>query len=297
MTKILSLILIALVLNMSVNAGTSEHYDFTDKREYSLDLENTPTLPFNIAHHNYLSPDARELFISIHGYLDNCGYMKDTHNFLFSKGYDVICLDLPGHGLSSGAKAEIEDFNQYGDLFKTLSIDFLKQRYDKIHFISHSTGTIAYVEAIRNKLNIDYFDKVIFVTPLGRNRGWKTSMILHTLVGSFIRRIPRRSSNQVRFNEIKETDPNYINFTTTEWVSALRKWDDEIQSVSKISKKKISIIFAEKDSVVDNNYTKRLYQRLFPAADVKTIKGASHHPDLDPKIVSDRFYHAISTVL
>ena len=278
-------------------AQVDSHYDFTNLKHYQLAMKNTPGFPYNIAVHRYTEKGSKKLFISIHGYLDNCGYSKDIHKFLFEKGYDVYCLDLPGHGLSSGKKSQIQNFNEYGEMFKVLDIENIRSRYESINFISHSTGTIAFVEALRSGQDLDFIDSTIFLTPLGRNRGWKTSMFLHTLVGSFITKIPRRSSSQERFKEIKETDPYYIDFTTTEWVGALKKWDKEIQEVGNIDQRKVYMFFGEKDNVVDNNYTKDLYQRLFPNSETFTIKDGSHHIDLDPKDISINLYSNLSKIL
>ena len=40
--------------------------------------------------------------------------MRRMAEYLLEQGYAVVMFDLPGHGLSEGKRASIDDFSQYG---------------------------------------------------------------------------------------------------------------------------------------------------------------------------------------
>lgn len=273
------------------------HYDFSQEANYSFSLKEIESYPYKIAAHTYnLKTTNKGVFVTIHGYLDNCGYFKDIHSYLFSAGFDVICLELPGHGLSTGKTAQIKNFKEYGQIFSVLDINALRSNYSSVNFIAHSTAATTYVEAIRAKLTPN-FDKVILLAPLGRSKFFKPSMILHSAIGSIIKKVPRKLSRVKRFNEIKKGDPSYINFTPTEWVKAFKEWDKDIFFVNNISTKPINLIFGEKDKVLASKYSSRLYKRLFPNSEITFIEKGSHHFDLDAPSISNSFYKKLGEIL
>jgi alpha-beta hydrolase superfamily lysophospholipase len=55
--------------------------------------------------------------VVIHGYYDHAGLYRHLIRHLIDRGLAVLAFDLPGHGLSSGAPATIESFDEYVDAF------------------------------------------------------------------------------------------------------------------------------------------------------------------------------------
>lgn len=295
MIKLLLIIMVSMTLNLSI--ANTRFYDFDQEMNYSQELNSIPDFPYEISKHKYQKKiPSKKLFITIHGFLDNCGYLRDLHSFFFKEGFDIICLELPGHGLSTGPIAEIEDFSQYGKMFETLNFTELKKQYSTINFFAHSTGAVAHFEAHRANISPE-FDKIILMAPLGRSKAFRPSMILHSVFGSLVSQVPRKKSKQVRFLEIKAQDPSYIDFTPMNWVRAFKKWDREIQNLTKINDQKITIFFGTKDKVIEKNYTERLYKRLFPNSETIYIKNGTHHLDLDDRYISQIFYSKLAKAL
>jgi hypothetical protein len=56
--------------------------------------------------------------IIVHGYLDHSGLYGRLIRWSLEQNYNVICFDLPGHGLSSGEPANIDSFATYTHIFR-----------------------------------------------------------------------------------------------------------------------------------------------------------------------------------
>ena len=50
----------------------------------------------------------------VHGYYDHLGLYRHLLERLLTRRWRVVLWDLPGHGLSSGKRACIDDFAHYG---------------------------------------------------------------------------------------------------------------------------------------------------------------------------------------
>ena len=49
----------------------------------------------------------------VHGYLEHSGIYQPIIKEILEQGFSVLAFDLPGHGLSNGTVAGIEDFDDY----------------------------------------------------------------------------------------------------------------------------------------------------------------------------------------
>lgn len=295
--KLLKNLSFLVLLCMNSNSVIADDFfNFSSEKNYELSHLSSDAYPYTIAVHKYSSEIAvKKLFISVHGYLDNCGYLKDLHRSLFKKGFDVFCLDLPGHGLSSGDVADIKEFSEYGGMLELFDFEELKKEYTEINFIAHSAGTISFLER-RKKVELP-FKKVILVAPLVRSLHWKKSMFLHKILKRIVKKVPRRRDGTPRFKELRAKDKHYINFTPSSWVSALKKWEKEIRDYSNTFEDKVHIIYGSHDAIVLNYYSRNVYSRIFKSPSFYEIQGATHHMDLDPKSISDTFYNKLNEVI
>ena len=53
----------------------------------------------------WLPEKAHATVLIVHGYYDHIGLYRHVIRFFLEQGYAVLGFDLPGHGLSSGARA------------------------------------------------------------------------------------------------------------------------------------------------------------------------------------------------
>lgn len=51
--------------------------------------------------------------VLVHGFYDHMGLYRHVIEWALELGFAVVSCDLPGHGLSSGARASITDFAEY----------------------------------------------------------------------------------------------------------------------------------------------------------------------------------------
>ena len=62
----------------------------------------------------------------LHGYYDHVGLYRHVVEWGLRMGFAVLACDLPGHGLSSGARASINEFVEYQAVLQRL--DHQQQR-------------------------------------------------------------------------------------------------------------------------------------------------------------------------
>lgn len=118
---------------------------------------------------------AKPTIVFIHGITGSSSAWNKYYNYFFKLGYNVLKLDLRGHGLS----LKQNSFNYYKienlaeDLFNILKINNIKNPI----LISHSFGTFVLLEFIKNypKYNIS---KIIFISSIYKLKFNKLSQIL-----------------------------------------------------------------------------------------------------------------------
>lgn len=85
----------------------------------SLNTQFLSAEQFNIAYHLYPCNNAKREVIIVHGFDEHKGRYQHVAEFLNQQGCSVICIDLPGHGESSGKRGHI---NRFHDFLNTLEI-------------------------------------------------------------------------------------------------------------------------------------------------------------------------------
>jgi alpha-beta hydrolase superfamily lysophospholipase len=221
----------------------------------------------------------------VHGYLHHSGYYLDFASRLAAEGWDLILMDLPGHGLSGGDPADIEDFAEYGDLIQDLTeFPMFSESPRPWVAMGHSTGASALIE---HGLSFSPgFDRYILLAPLVRSASWNLSQFGLSLGGRRIKDIPRRirkSSGDGDFMRFMRTEdflaPRRI---PVSWVEALVRWNDELERTPSsiwnraFASIDITIIQGDSDSVVDWRYNLPFLNELLPRADFREIAGARH---------------------
>ena len=72
----------------------------------------------------------------VHGYLDHAGIQEPLIRLLTQNGFTVRTIDLPGHGVSQGARAQITSMEHYDDVLNL----WLKDQSKPLRIIGHSMG-------------------------------------------------------------------------------------------------------------------------------------------------------------
>lgn len=255
-------------------------------REYSIDF--TTCYPrvahvagrvrsgdYILAVHQWSQPGARANLLLLHGYFDHTGLFGKLVDWALAHQCNVLIFDLPGHGLSTGAPAVIDDFGDYSraisDVLDTVSLPALP-----LWVMAQSTGGAAL---------IDYagkyawpFAATVLLAPLVRPVGWFSARLAQRLLSPFMVGIPRTfvvNSSDRDFLEFIKRDPLQCRRISLRWVAALRRWLSTLQPHD-LGVGPALIIQGDADTTVDWRYNTPFICQLFPGSQVEYLHGAGH---------------------
>ncbi len=243
-------------------------------------------------HLYYYQNQSNHLIITAHGYLDNCSYMNYLHRPLWKNGHSLLCIDLPGHGQSTGARADINSFDTYGKILKEIPRDILNH-YDKISFIAHSTGAVLLHEYLRTAGDIDFY-KIVLLAPLVRSKLWHLSVAGNYLLGSFIETLERKNLKNKKFKKFTSQDKFLITHMRTHWFGELKAWNDRLEQKPKKHYQDMTVYFPSEDEVIDLDYNLSFYKKYFPNAQIKMLPAATHRIQFDSDALVDNFVQEIT---
>lgn len=230
----------------------------------------------HLALHTWELPGATETLYLVHGYFDHVGLYRHLVKYGLEQGYNVVAFDLPGHGLSSGPRAEIEDFAEY----RRAIVDVLaatERLPGPRHVIAQSTGGAAVMDFLQ--MEAASFDKVVLLAPLIWPHGWARIRFIYLLLHRFFDSVPRDfadSSQDPEFLEFVREDPLQSQVIPVCWVGALRRWIPAFVSRPPCPQP-LLILQGDNDGTVDWRRNLNQLERSFPAAHVETLATARHH--------------------
>ena len=251
---------------------------------------------YSIACHFYKLNTAKKTCFLVHGYTDHAGLYTKLIKDLLSKNYNVVIVDLPGHGLSTGDRLDVKSFNIYIDVVKE-SIEFFNERnFPPSVIIGQSMGgAIAMSLILRESALPDYkpFNRVILLAPLVRIYGWHRLNIASSILITFIKIIKREfninSHDESLLNFIKNTDPLQEKKLPLRWVRSMFSWEKQFQKFNNIDLDCL-VIQGDNDDTVDWRYNIKLIKEKFSGARVEIISDARHHLVCE----SDKYYSKVS---
>lgn len=234
-----------------------------------------------IAVHGWMPAAARGSVLVAHGYFDHVGLYRHIIRHLLELNYAVLAYDLPGHGLSSGVRAAIDDFLIYRNVLHQ-SLENNANAFPRPwHVIAQSTGAAIVMDYLLNRVSGASmpFERIILLAPLVRPAAWRSGKLMHTLVSPFrdsIRRVFTVNSNDPEFlHFLQHLDPLQSKVLPSRWVDALKKWIPTIESASPVSISPI-IIQGDRDDTVDWRHNLGVIESKFDAPQTYIIKGARH---------------------
>ncbi len=227
-------------------------------------------------------------FHVLHGYTESCHYMWPFINQITAKGHSLNCLELPGHGKSSGKRYDIDNFDTY-----TLHIKAYIQTLDdnKKHiFIAHSTGAVGITKYLKEK-NSNPFEHIYLISPLTRPAFWKAvrySIPSLALLFDNIRRFEQIRSED--YNNTRDSDPDYHPYLPINWTQNCIEFVESQSKISNNTIDNVTSIFGSSDGIIDYKHGIKMYNIWFPKASVQIIEGGPHHLQFgDPKITGKLF--------
>ncbi len=270
---------LALSTGPSQTSAESEYF-----REYGLDPVGVPhhfgTLrsgASTLSVHVYLPAGAKETVLLLHGYYDHVGTHGLTIGDLIGAGYAVVAFDLPGHGLSSGPRAEIEDFADYREALRDVLEGVREGVPSPISFVGHSAGCPAVIDLLLSGRE-NPFQSTVLVAPLVHSKHWGPSKFGAAVVGWFVDSVPRRSptgSSDPEFVRARAVDPLQFDRFPLGWYYALRAWEQRIAGLEPISGRML-VLQGDRDDTVDAKFNVAFLESKFPDAQVIRFTRGEH---------------------
>jgi alpha-beta hydrolase superfamily lysophospholipase len=230
-----------------------------------------------LATHVFKPKDPLGTVFILHGYSDHSGLAKHLIHNQVVQGFAVVIFDWPGHGLSSGRRSWIDDFQSYTQVL-THMLNYTTPHLPlPHHLVCHSTGCAVAYDHLATT-GTSPFDKVVFLAPLVRSAHWGLSKTGHFLASPFVKTIPRRKTRDSAdpiFQAFSRHDPLQIRHVALEWVEALYAWNERIQSYPVLSHP-ILVIQGEDDAILDWRYNIAFLKQKIDSVTVTLIPDGKH---------------------
>jgi alpha-beta hydrolase superfamily lysophospholipase len=254
---------------------------------YGIDMPGVQTrlgcfqiVGYQVAVQVWWPEQPRATLIFQHGYYDHMGLYRHVIQWALNMGFAVLACDLPGHGLSSGARADIGEFSDYqrvlqGVFAQAEQLD-LPQPW---HLCGQSAGGAVMLEHLLLGEVSDKIGQSILLAPLVRPRAWGWSKFSYQMLKPFVSSIPRRfnaNSNDPDFLEFIQRDPLQPLSLPTAWVGALSRWVPKIEAAPR-SRRSPLIIQGDDDMTVDWRHNMQVLNDKFSAPQLLMLPQARHH--------------------
>lgn len=215
----------------------------------------------------------------VHGYYDHVGLYRHLIQRLLEEGYTVAAFDLPGHGLSAGTRASIQDFNHYVAAFNSV-IDALPRQLPRpCVAVGQSTGA-AILMAYLFQHPAPHFQRACLLAPLVWPVNWCKSRFKYEIGRLFLTEVARdfaENSHDPDFLRlVREGDPLQCHSLPVAWVGALKLWIARFKRAHPINFP-LQIIQGDEDGTVDRHANIPAILRKFPHTELVEIANGRHH--------------------
>jgi alpha-beta hydrolase superfamily lysophospholipase len=233
-----------------------------------------------------------------HGFYDHMGLYRHVIDWALAQGFAVISCDLPGHGLSSGSRASINDFAEYQAVLQRLMVEaeVLKLPHPW-HLCGQSTGGAIVIDHLLHRgTDSPAQGKVILLSPLVRPRAWGWSRLSYYALKPFVKGIARRfteNSNAPAFLPFLLADPLQPRRLPTAWVGALAQWIVRIERAPACARSPI-IIQGDADMTVDWLHNLTILKAKFREPEILILDQARHHLANESPELRARYFEFLS---
>ena len=257
-----------------------QYYGLTVPPEHIVSAA-LPVASNHVAVHLVRRPDqkTRGTVYLLHGYLEHSLINSRLINVLYNHGFNVVAMDLIGHGFSSGKRGHIDDFAEYAEAFHHV-VTACRDRLPGPFFgLGHSTGCAVLWEHARRYQDVP-IHAYVFAAPLVRSFLWHLSLVGASVASSFTDRVKRRTDNSSHDPQfmtfIRERDPLQPEAVPLSWLDALKQWDERNQTYTGSCSAPLLVLQGDADTVVDWRYNLPYLKSRFPRYRQVMLPGAKH---------------------
>jgi len=237
---------------------------------------------YRLEAHVFLPKAARGTVFILHGYLDHSGLYGHMIRHCLKAGYAVFIYDLPGHGLSTGARADIPDFQQYQAVLDEALALYGQQLPKPFVALGQSTGCailMDHVLSARAAGRQPAFRQMLLLAPLVRPAQWlqiRFGYWLMRLLKPSVPRVFRSNSSDPEFLRfLREDDPLQDRWVPLGWVGALKRWVGHMQRLPGCDFP-VLLVQGHRDETVDWRYNVAYVQKHFQVQRLFEVAAASH---------------------
>lgn len=268
--------------------------DLPQRRDIHSRLGRFRVGDYDVVAQAWWPPQPHASLLVMHGYYDHMGLYRHVVEWGLDMGFAVLACDLPGHGLSSGPPASINEFEEYQAVLNSL---FEQARQLDLprpwHLLGQSTGGAILLDHLLHQPQSAERGRTILLAPLIRPRAWLRSRLSYELMRRFVQQIPRAfsdNSSDARFLQFVQTeDPLQASILPTAWVGALSRWIPRIEKATGSGESPL-IIQGEADMTVDWQYNLPVLQRKFAAPEILRLPAARHHLVNESEALRQRYF-------
>lgn len=225
--------------------------------------------------HQFLCPGATSNLLLLHGYLDHCGMFGHLIEYGLKRGCNVLIFDYPGHGLSSGEPAVIDDFQEYS--LAAIAVLAAAQLPTLPYWtLAQSTGCSVMMELARAKQWP--FCAAVMLAPLVRVADWRFVLCVHSLLHRFIdgkKRTFSINSSDSEFLAFQRADPLQSHRLSMRWIGAWRRWLAGLP-LEDIGMGPVLVVQGDRDGTVAWKRNMKDIPLLIPRAEITYLAGAGH---------------------
>jgi alpha-beta hydrolase superfamily lysophospholipase len=252
---------------------------------------------YDIVGQVWLPEQPKSTLFLMHGFYDHMGLYRHVVEWAVTQGFAVISCDLPGHGLSSGSRASINDFAEYQLVLQGLFAEAETLQLPKPwHLCGQSTGGAIVIDHLLNHGNDSPAQgQAILLAPLVRPRAWGWSKLSYYLLKPFVKDIARRfsdNSNAPAFLPFLLADPLQPQRLPTAWVGALARWISRIESAPRSTRSPM-IIQGEADMTVDWSHNLAVLNEKFTQPQILMLHTARHHLANELPELRERYFEFV----
>ena len=240
---------------------------------------------WRLAVQRFTPPRPRARVLLIHGYLDHAAVWRYVVAALLAKDCEVVLCDLPGHGLSSGQRAAIDDFVEYRRVIRAV-LEFCQDECEPplpLSAVGHSTGAGVLADLLLGGPGAPALPElahVVLLAPLCRSAHWELGQWGAKVAGRFVDSLPRRyvdNSSLSGYAEWVRRDPLQYGQLPLCWPLAMGRWYDDLhQRDPAPASLRPLLIQGDADSVVDWEYNLPFFMGKFPGLETRMVSGAKH---------------------